>query len=226
MRSSQTPVTRRVRGTAARPCSGAGSCRCPSPNYRTYTRHTLDIDRSAKMNRLGLAPFGRPQLPGGGPVRWGCWGQVEGRPVLATGGQDGTVRLWDPAAMAALGAAADRPLTARWSGAAGGRSGGRPVLATGGQDGTVRLWDPPHARTLGPPLIGHRGPVLWGCWGQVEGRPVLATGGQDGTVRLWDPAARAPLGPLPAHPAARWSGAAGGASKAARCWPPAARTAR
>jgi hypothetical protein len=28
-------------------------------------------------------------------VLWGCWGQVEGRPVLATGGADASVRLWE-----------------------------------------------------------------------------------------------------------------------------------
>ena len=59
------------------------------------------------------------------------------------------------------------------------------MLATGGDDGTVRLWDPAEQRQ-GPPLTGHTGSVLWGCWGQVGGRPVLASGGDDGTVRLWD----------------------------------------
>jgi WD40 repeat protein len=46
----------------------------------------------------------------------------------------------------------------------------------------------------GPPLTGHAGPVLWGCWAPAR-RPVLATGGSDGAVRLWDPDAPAPQGP-------------------------------
>ena len=92
--------------------------------------------------------------------------------MLATGGEDGTVRLWDPAAGAR---AVARPLTGHrpgWGGVAGGRSDGRPVLATGGDDGTVRLWDPAAGQPVGRPLTGHT--AWWlGCWGQV-GRPAGA----------------------------------------------------
>jgi len=31
-----------------------------------------------------------------GPVRTVAWGQLGDRPVLASGGGDGTIRLWDP----------------------------------------------------------------------------------------------------------------------------------
>jgi hypothetical protein len=84
---------------------------------------------------LGLPLTGHAEV-----VEWGCWGQVGGRPVLATGGADGIVRLWDPAAQAALGL----PLTGHaevveWG--CWGQVGGRPVLATGGGDATVRLWE-------------------------------------------------------------------------------------
>jgi len=152
------------------------------------------------MSRLRLAPSGPPLTGHAGSVRWGCWGQVAGQPVLATGGYDGTVRLWDPAAAAPLGP----PLTGHAGPVLWGcwePTAGRPVLATGGRDGTVRLWDPAAAAPLGPPLTGHAGPVPWGCWGQVAGRPVLATGGGDGTVRLWDPvASKGPLLAVDAGP--------------------------
>jgi len=122
--------------------------------------------------------------PGGhsGPTLWGAWGQVEGAPVLATGGADGTVRLWDPATHT------DTVLTGHHFGrvfwGAWGQVEGAPVLATGAEDGKVLLWDPA-ARTVRLSLTGHTGRVLWGAWGQVKGAPVLATGGEDRTVRLW-----------------------------------------
>ena len=149
--------------------------------------------------QLRGVPLGEPLTGHTNWVRWGAWGRVENRPVLATGGYDGTVRLWDPTARASLG----EPLIGHtnwvlWG--AWGQVGDRPVLATGGYDGTVRLWDPVARTPLGEPLIGHTNWVLWGAWGQVGNRPVLATGGGDGTVRLWDPVARTPLGePLIGH---------------------------
>ncbi|MCL2781887.1 MAG: hypothetical protein FWD74_10475, partial [Actinomycetia bacterium] len=73
-----------------------------------------------------------------GPVNAVAFGTVDGRPVLASGGDDGTVRLWDPATREPVG----EPLTGH-NGAvravAFGTAGGRPVLASGGDDGTVRL---------------------------------------------------------------------------------------
>ncbi|WP_327000897.1 hypothetical protein OHA72_38000 [Dactylosporangium sp. NBC_01737] len=112
-----------------------------------------------------------------------------GRTLLASGGDDATVRLWDPEAGAAVG----DPLT--------GHAGpvlaltavalpdGRTLLASGGDDGTVRLWDPVTGAAAGHPLTGHAGPVLaLAAAALSEDVAVLASGGDDGTVRLWDPA--------------------------------------
>ena len=89
---------------------------------------------------LAGAPLGEPLTGHDGPLAWGVWADVGGRPVLATGSSGGTVRLWDGLAGAPLGeplTGHDGPLTwGVWADV-----GGRPVLATGGSDSTVRRWE-------------------------------------------------------------------------------------
>src|ERR1700760_3394082 len=94
---------------------------------------------SGDRTRLRGVPLGEPLTGHTDVVRWGAWANVAGRPVLATGGNDGAVRLWDGLDRTSLG----KPLTGHtawmmWGAWAG--VGGRSVLATGGDDRTVRLW--------------------------------------------------------------------------------------
>ena len=121
-----------------------------------------------------------------GPVLAISWGSLEGRPMLASAGLDGTVRLWDPpngVQLQVLEGHRGPVLAISWGGLEG-----RPMLASaGGSDGTVRLWDPTDGAQL-QVLEGHSGAVSAISWGGLEGRPVLASAGEDGTVRLWDPA--------------------------------------
>ena len=101
---------------------------------------------------------------------------------LASGGEDGTVRIWDPA-------------TGQQRAALTGHDGAvRAVaiapdgtwLASAGEDGTVRIWDPATGRQQAAVLTGPDGAVRAvaiapdGNW--------LASGGDDGQVRIWDPA--------------------------------------
>ncbi|MGW1764014.1 nSTAND1 domain-containing NTPase [Streptomyces sp. NPDC002073] len=98
--------------------------------------------------------------------------------LLATSGNDGTVRVWHPGTgrppdvlaghVGAVRAVAFGP---------DGRS-----LASGGVDGTVRLWDPDRLR-LTARLTGHDGAVWGVVFDPSDGRP--ASSGTDGTVRLW-----------------------------------------
>jgi len=126
---------------------------------------------------------GMPAGPSG-RMLWGAWGRVDDVPALATGGEDGTVRLWNLATRSLRSVLTGHSGPVLWG--AWAQVEGAPVLATGGEDGMVRLWDPDTGSQRGVALASHTGPLPWGARGQVGGAPVLATGGEDGTVRLWN----------------------------------------
>ncbi|ASW56822.1 WD40 repeat domain-containing protein [Plantactinospora sp. KBS50] len=112
-------------------------------------------------------------------------GVVSRRPVLASAGIDGTVRLWDPSE----DDAGHRTLQGHVGGVravAFGQTDGRTFLASAGADGTVRLWDAEAGVPAAEPLTGHSGTALSVAFGLVGDRYVLASAGDDATVRLWD----------------------------------------
>lgn len=126
-------------------------------------------------------PFGEPLVGHTGRVWWGAWGQVGGRPVLATGGDDRRVLLWGAGTDAATVLAGH---TGWVSWGAWGGTADRPVLATGSHDSTVIRWNP--ATGSHDVLSGHNGQVWWGAWENGPSPSVLATGGSSGTVRVWE----------------------------------------
>jgi WD40 repeat protein len=111
---------------------------------------------------------------------------LDGRTLLASGGEDEIVRIWDPA-------------TGRQQRALEGHAGqvndlhafpgenGRTLLASTGADALVRIWDPATGRQQRI-LEGHTGTVIAVCSFISGGRTLLASVGMDGKILLWDPA--------------------------------------
>ena len=165
----------------------------------------------------------------------------DGTPVIISGGDDGTVRVW----RLADGTPVGEPLTghdgAVTAVAVGALPDGTPVIVSGGDDGTVRVWRLADGTPVGEPLRGHDGAVNAVAVGALpDGTPVIISGGGDGTVRVWRLADGTPVGePLPATTArcTRWRPgrcrtaprSSSAAAATARCgcggWPTAPRSA-
>ncbi|WP_158632176.1 WD40 repeat domain-containing protein [Micromonospora sp. Llam0] len=116
--------------------------------------------------------------------------EMDGHSLLATGGDNGSVRLWDVATGEALGAL--------WH----GHTGRVTALAiTQWRDRPVVL----SAETWGPPRmwmidflsgVGHTDSVTSVAGGVRGGLPVFASGSEDGTIRFWDASTGADIGPI------------------------------
>src|SRR6185312_9170648 len=145
---------------------------------------------------------------------WDSAGHPDGRTLLASAGQDGTVRVWDPVTGQPVGAALTGHTGAVWGVCAlagwdsAGHPDGRTLLASAGVDATVRVWDPVTGQPVGAALTGHTGGVYgvcalvgWDSAGHPDGRTLLASAGVDATVRVWDPVTGQPIGdPLAESP--------------------------
>ncbi|GAB2734699.1 nSTAND1 domain-containing NTPase [Kitasatospora kifunensis] len=109
--------------------------------------------------------------------------------VLASGGSDGHVRLWNVATGQQIGADltghAKDVLSLAFS------PDGKEV-AGGGADGTVLLWDVSTGKRHGQEMAGHTDSVFTLAF-SPDGKS-LASGGGDGRILLWDPATQQQIG--------------------------------
>jgi WD40 repeat protein len=114
-----------------------------------------------------------------------CAVPVDGRSLLASAGEDGTVRLWDP-----LTSQTERVLECHADciqGVFAVRAGTGSLLATASHDRTIGLWDPRTGRRVHT-LRGHDDWVRNLCAVPLAGgAELLASASDDRTVRLWNP---------------------------------------
>jgi WD40 repeat protein/transcriptional regulator with XRE-family HTH domain len=113
--------------------------------------------------------------------------------LMAIGGGNGLVRVWDSNTGHAIG----EPLTGHVTGVSAlAFSWDAQRLATGGTDGTVRLWNPATGRPVGESLASNTSGVTAMSFSQ---KGLLAIGYEEDVVR-WDPnTSRCIGGPLTGH---------------------------
>ena len=117
--------------------------------------------------------------------------ELDGRPVVISGSDDGTVRVWD----LATGTPVGDPFTGhggRCTAVAAAELDGRPVVISGSDDGTVRVWDLATGAPVGDPFTGHAGRCArWRrpSWTAARWSSPAATTGRCG-CGTWPPAPR------------------------------------
>jgi WD40 repeat protein len=117
--------------------------------------------------------------------------------VLAGGGTDATVYLWDARTGQELRRLEQAVDPDGWFVAAAFSHDGRLLAAAGGDCGAITVWDIGTGMQVAPSEIGHG----FGTW-TVAFSPrgdLLASGGGDQLVRRWDPGTFEQLRPLAGH---------------------------
>ncbi len=129
------------------------------------------------VHRLGGAPAGSA-------VAFSPDGQI-----VATGGEDGNIRLWSATTSQEIGAPMSSDLQPV---DAVSFSPDGATLAAASTDGTVQLWDVATEQEAGAAMVASSAAV--NALTFSPGGTILATGDADGNVRLWTVATQTPAG--------------------------------
>ncbi|WP_405634289.1 trypsin-like peptidase domain-containing protein [Streptomyces sp. NBC_00056] len=116
--------------------------------------------------------------------------------LLASAGNDGTVRLWNSDTGEAVRVLEAHAGTVRALCPLPTKQG--VLLASAGNDGVIRLWNPDTGDTWRT-IDGHTGWITALCPIDQDGRTLLASAGNDGTVRLWNSDTGEPVRVWEAH---------------------------
>ncbi|WIM94787.1 trypsin-like peptidase domain-containing protein [Actinoplanes oblitus] len=117
-------------------------------------------------------------------IRALCVVEAEGRTLLASGGDDDTIRVWDPVSGATHAVLETGEFV---YGLCQVRFGGQTLIAAATTAGAVQLWNP-GAGVAPVRLEGHAAALNAVCEVPTPDRVLLASASDDGTIRLWDPA--------------------------------------
>jgi WD40 repeat protein len=108
--------------------------------------------------------------------------------LVAAGGDDGSIRIWDTATGNPYGRPLAGPQGHTGKVLAVAFSPDGTLLASGGEDKTVRLWDVRSMTLHGTPITGQAGQVHALVFTLFKEKPVLAISGDNRYVELWNPA--------------------------------------
>jgi len=155
-------------------------------NQNIYVWNPLDnsLIRSP-LKGVGIGAPGQIEWPSNSPVCAVALASVNNKTVIASGGTDECIRVWD----LETGQLCYMPLLGHKStinDIAIVPYKGRVFMVTASSDCTIRKWDLADGRPIGEPIKGHEGKVNALALAFQDGRHMIISGSNDSTIRLWD----------------------------------------